>query len=75
MGSKLGLILAVAGNAVGLGNFYDFQCKLLRMVEGIYDSIFSFLFTTWYSIDVDGVGNRKTWRQIWTWKCTPECLT
>ena len=26
-GSKLGLILAMAGNAVGLGNFLRFPCK------------------------------------------------
>lgn len=32
-GSKLGLILAMAGNAVGLGNFWRYPYQAAKMVE------------------------------------------
>ena len=38
-GSKLGVILAVTGSAVGLGNFCAFRCRLRQWQRRIYDSL------------------------------------
>ncbi|CUS99640.1 hypothetical protein [Candidatus Chrysopegis kryptomonas] len=52
-GTRIGLILAMAGNAVGLGNFLRFPVQAAQNGGGgFYDSIFRCLSTSWNSIDV-----------------------
>jgi SNF family Na+-dependent transporter len=40
-GSRVGLILAMAGNAVGLGNFLRFPVQAIENGGGLYNSLFN----------------------------------
>jgi hypothetical protein len=57
-GSKLGVILAVAGSAVGLGNFLRFSCSgSKKWWWCFYDPLFYFPFFTWNTLNVDRMDN------------------
>jgi SNF family Na+-dependent transporter len=61
-GSRVGLILAMAGNAVGLGNFLRFPVQAIENGEGLYHSyLICFLFM---GIIVYRMVFRKIWREI-----------
>ena len=53
-GSRVGLILAMAGNAVGLGNFFKISSSSSsKWRRSFYYSLFSLFFINGYSIVVD----------------------
>ena len=46
-GSRVGLILAMAGNAVGLGNFLRFPVQAVQNGGGTLSSLTSYPFCSW----------------------------
>ena len=64
-GSKVGLILAMAGNAVGLGNFWRFPYVAASNGGG------AFMIPYFFALIVIGMPlmmvYREIWRKIWTW--------
>jgi SNF family Na+-dependent transporter len=59
-GSRVGLILAMAGNAVGLGNFLRFPVQAIENGGGAFNSLFNLFSRYGYSIIV----YRMVWK-IW----------
>jgi SNF family Na+-dependent transporter len=62
-GSRVGLILAMAGNAVGLGNFLRFPVQAIRR-RGFYNSLLNLFSRYGYSIIVYRMVFRKVWRKF-----------
>lgn len=63
-GSRVGLVLAMAGNAVGLGNFLRFPVQAIENGGGAFIIPYLVCFSfNGYSFVICGMVYRKIWRK------------